>query len=364
MLLLMYVLSLVLLSVAVLDAGRQRMRLCQQLAGERLLVLRSGARFAQHWIIRSCAVATVAGFLAVVVANYCLFSVLNPVVSHPSLWILLVLGVVYWQAGLVMWRIAFPQNWWEMRERGLVGRDAGGAWFMPWDTVRAWRWDAAQPPRLIVHCDKVTYSFSVLAEQQDEVIRVLRSMTGISDCPADTATERASRVVQMGPMTAPKLVRKRWQFTLRNALLWLLFFSALFSLIGMLQRLGEDERQAFAQMQKLSPTSNTSATPHFLNLSAANAPLHDEDLTPLDGLRHLRGLALAGHPITDAGLAHVAECRHLSFLDLSRTKVTDAGLAHLEKLKSLGAIDLRGTQVTPQGVARLKAALPGARISY
>lgn len=89
--------------------------------------------------------------------------------------------------------------------------------------------------------------------------------------------------------------------------------------------------------------------------------LHDscvKSLGPLGRLDRLKVLDVSGAPIDDDGLAAVAGLRALEQLDLTRTRVGPAGLAHLAGLDRLKLLIIEGSAVTDASLGRL-AGLPG-----
>jgi Leucine-rich repeat (LRR) protein len=94
------------------------------------------------------------------------------------------------------------------------------------------------------------------------------------------------------------------------------------------------------------------ASLHHLHLN--QAPISDQGLVHLRGLRNLDSLNLWGTPVGDAGLAHLEGLGNLRELLLVGTRVTDAGLEHLRELRNLTSLYLGDTpKVTSDGLAHI-----------
>ena len=81
--------------------------------------------------------------------------------------------------------------------------------------------------------------------------------------------------------------------------------------------------------------------------------LTDDDLLPLQGLRHVECLYLGFNPITDEGLAHLAHLKSLRVLFLPGTRISDAGMAHLSGLVNLEVLVLEFTSISDDGLAHV-----------
>lgn len=103
-----------------------------------------------------------------------------------------------------------------------------------------------------------------------------------------------------------------------------------------------------APLQRLAPNG-------LWALHAQRAPIGDEQLHHLAGLRGLTFLDLSGTRVTDAGLLHLQGLFNLEVLMLWDTAITDEGLFLLRHLTSLRHLGLGNTAVTDAGLAHLFA---------
>lgn len=104
----------------------------------------------------------------------------------------------------------------------------------------------------------------------------------------------------------------------------------------------------------------TGITTLFLN----DAPVSNDGVAHLKGLKALINLTLAGTKVSDAGLASLADLSHIQSLSLVNTTIGDQGVAHLSKLTELKTLNLSFTKVTPTGIAALQKALPNCKIVW
>lgn len=98
-----------------------------------------------------------------------------------------------------------------------------------------------------------------------------------------------------------------------------------------------------------------------LHLLVVLAPITDDGLAAISGLRHLDKIDVTGDLITGRGLAKMKALKDLRRLYLYRTKIRDADTAPLRDFKRLTVLDLPDT-VSTQATNRLKAALPNTEI--
>jgi hypothetical protein len=91
-----------------------------------------------------------------------------------------------------------------------------------------------------------------------------------------------------------------------------------------------------------------------LNLGTQPVDLGDDDLLALRDLARLEVLVLGAAPISDDGLAAVRGMRELKRLNVTDTRITDDGLAILAELPKLESLRIGGALITDQGMAHLK----------
>ena len=84
------------------------------------------------------------------------------------------------------------------------------------------------------------------------------------------------------------------------------------------------------------------------------APITDEGLRRLDGLKNLTMLALDNSSITEASLQQIQAYENLVGLDLGGCAITDEGLSQLTGLSKLRFIALSDTQVSDEGLVHLQ----------
>ncbi len=93
--------------------------------------------------------------------------------------------------------------------------------------------------------------------------------------------------------------------------------------------------------------------PELEALELNGSTITDAGLAQISRLNQLQGLSLDSTQITDTGLAHLAERIQLHRLGLNNTKVTNAGLSHLRGLTHLQCLELDGTKITDEGLAHI-----------
>lgn len=112
--------------------------------------------------------------------------------------------------------------------------------------------------------------------------------------------------------------------------------------------LAVDGATDLAPLERLAPNG-------LWALHAQRAPVTDNQLRHLAGLRGLSFLDLSGTAVTDAGLVHLQGLFNLEVLMLWDTAVTDEGLFLLRHLTSLRHLGLGNTAITDTGLAHLFA---------
>jgi len=85
-------------------------------------------------------------------------------------------------------------------------------------------------------------------------------------------------------------------------------------------------------------------------VSSLDRQITNPDLSPLEGLKHIRYLWLDSVGVTDAELEHLKGLSELFFLSLEGGRVTDNGLRHLAGLTKLETLTLNGTKITDLGL--------------
>lgn len=158
-------------------------------------------------------------------------------------------------------------------------------------------------------------------------------------------------------------LRRRFQYSLRSALLLVLLASIGMSWIAAKRQWSRRQREAAAAIERFGgdvrwdwcrPREGgffSKAT----NASFKDVHVTDNGLRPLNDLTRLLWLEFKGSDIGDSGLRHVKDLKRLRWLDLEATQVTDAGLAHLHGLRQLEGLSLNDTDVTDEGLRHLVA---------
>lgn len=93
---------------------------------------------------------------------------------------------------------------------------------------------------------------------------------------------------------------------------------------------------------------------HVQSLNLALTRIGDSGAKVISRMTDLRSLFLYGAQVNDATLARIGGLTHLESLDLRSTEITNAGLVHLQRLHQLKALHLCNTEITDAGVASLK----------
>lgn len=76
------------------------------------------------------------------------------------------------------------------------------------------------------------------------------------------------------------------------------------------------------------------------------APVWNEQMARLSGLRRLRILDASGGPIDDDGVANLAGLTDLTHLNLGRTEITDQGFLQMGRLRNVEFLDVHDTRIT------------------
>jgi hypothetical protein len=87
---------------------------------------------------------------------------------------------------------------------------------------------------------------------------------------------------------------------------------------------------------------------------SANAPLENDGLRHISGLRKLWYLELHSAKVTDEGLNRLAGLKDLSSLDLIGCSITPDGIAKLTQFGELTCLSLDEEQATVEGLSRIK----------
>src|SRR5262249_32746039 len=80
----------------------------------------------------------------------------------------------------------------------------------------------------------------------------------------------------------------------------------------------------------------------------------DEQMVPVEKLRHLDTLVLRKSSITGAGLAHLERLADLRRLAIFYSQVSEGGMEHLGRLPRLESLSFRGTNIGDAGLAHLR----------
>jgi hypothetical protein len=165
----------------------------------------------------------------------------------------------------------------------------------------------------------------------------------------------------------PPNLRRRWyRFSLRTLVLFVVFTTVGFGLVGIRLQQGRNDRRIVAKLKEIGPVAvqyDSEDVWGRVVLLYVSHPNHtDASLNHLKGLTNLQTLDLANSQITDTGLEHLKGLKHLEDLHLGNTQIGDAGLKHLKGMTNLKRLGLELTQVTDEGVSKLRQALPNCRI--
>lgn len=112
--------------------------------------------------------------------------------------------------------------------------------------------------------------------------------------------------------------------------------------------LAVDGRTDLAPLQRLGPNA-------LWGLHCERAPVEDQQLANLQGMRGLQVLDLSGTRVTDAGMVHIQGLESLESLYLWDTRVGDTGMALVGRLSELRHLGLGNTRITDAGLASLSS---------
>jgi len=181
------------------------------------------------------------------------------------------------------------------------------------------------------------------------------------------------------------LLRRRFQFSIRSLLVFVLICAVVCSWLAVEMERGKRQAEVVAAIQEsggsvlydyeeLQELDERSPGPDLLHrllgekffayVTAVDwTRATDCDLEHLGEFTQLEGLNVDGSQVTDAGMANLEGLKHLDVLSLEDTQVTDVGLDHVKGLRQLRLLYLARTQVTDEGVKRLHQALPNCQIN-
>jgi Leucine Rich repeat len=184
-----------------------------------------------------------------------------------------------------------------------------------------------------------------------------------------TATDNAAMPTELPKTEPPKRKRRRFQFSLRTLLIFVLICAIPCAWLGPKIQRKAKERAAVNEIERsggfvIYDDSDEQHPPTWLQRLLGSDAVFVycrgvsnrtvAQLEDFDGLTSLRRLDLGYTNVTDAGLAHLNELITLEYLDLVGTPVTDAGMEHVGRLTNLKELYLMGTKITDRGLARLK----------
>src|SRR5262249_32782410 len=89
-----------------------------------------------------------------------------------------------------------------------------------------------------------------------------------------------------------------------------------------------------------------------------DAPLLDEGLGHLTGMKKLTSLNLHAQRSTDACLVHLGKLKSLKELYISAGALSEAGLVHLEGLTDLEQLTLYGSRISDVAFKAFRAKMP------
>jgi len=187
-------------------------------------------------------------------------------------------------------------------------------------------------------------------------------------------------VVMLVWLAVTLLLRRRFQFSFRSLLVFVVTVSMLLGWFAMEMQKAGKQREAVEAIVGMGRhvyydfqideagfeiTGAQSTAPVWLRKSLGDDFFSDvvaADLygTTDAGLEHVKALTglevlyLGDTQVTDVGLEHLRELTGLRYLRLRGTKVTDAGLEDLKGLTSLQRLSLSNTRVTDAGLQHLK----------
>lgn len=186
------------------------------------------------------------------------------------------------------------------------------------------------------------------------------------------------------PPHPAELKHRRWQFSLRTLLLFVLSLGVVVGWLANQSRLVREQQEAVSALQRLrylvqydyevdslgQPTRhNGPRAPAWARRLLGDAcfvevirvvpsdfylPPSDDVLVHYRGLPGLRYIDVSGEQVADRGLQHLANLTRLRTLELAGTSITDAGLVDLRRLGELRSLSLLGTRVTDDGLAQLR----------
>jgi len=172
-------------------------------------------------------------------------------------------------------------------------------------------------------------------------------------------------------MTAHKPKRRRFQFSLRTLIAFVLVVGTACGLLGRMVREVWLEKIAVGELRKFGASvqywqeEEQRASRWLAGLLGADCPpvvavqltgarVTDAAAGHLAALTELQKLGLGHTSATDDGLKHLSQLTKLQTLDLGHTAVTDDGLKHLGRLTRLQTLDLGHTQIAGPGLKSLQ----------
>ena len=161
--------------------------------------------------------------------------------------------------------------------------------------------------------------------------------------------------------------RRRYQFSLRTLLVFVLLVSVGLSWLGVKMNQARKQREAVEAIVKAGGVVDYDyEMDEYGRATEATEPAAPAWLRKVFGDDLFREVTCAGLGVNagDAELEYVKGLTKLEYLDIFDSQVTDAGLEHLNGLTELKELMLLDTQVTDEGVKKLQQALPNCEIFY
>ena len=241
----------------------------------------------------------------------------------------------------------------EFRRHGLVAPSTDVSLsFFPWSHICYCKW-LSTSGMLFIQTKNANMQIKIALNQIEKMNAVLVDHVDTRDSSGQTIN--ADRLPFEYPDEPPPLERRRLQFNLKTALLFMVVASSAFAWLGIHLRAGWREQEALAKLEEFGvEVGYKDGRVDRLNFSKGSGSLSDDDLRHLAPFERLRWLNLSETPITDAGLEHIKNLSSLKYLMLFNTQITDDGLEHVGKLTRLKNLGLAGTQVTNAGLVHLK----------
>ena len=272
--------------------------------------------------------------------------------NPPTSWMVFLWSFITFEMGLAAVMAVFLSRT-EFRRHGIVAPKAGGPFsFVPWSHVLYCK-RLTPGDKLLIQAKNFNFQIKIDLKKIEEINAVLVDRVDTRNSNGETIN--AEHMPFEYPDEPRAIKRRRLQFNLKTALLFMVVASSAFGWLGIHLRAGWREQEALARLEEFgAKVGYNNGWVRSLDFSKSTGKFSDDALRHLAAFGRLNVLDLSLMPIGDAGLEHIKDLSSLISLRLDGTKVTDASLANIEGLTGLTYLHLNDTQISDKGLKHIK----------